>query len=127
MKKLVAFILIVAYSVNSFGMTLHLHYCCGKLDKISLSSKAPTACKVKTVMENTGCCNNKEFELKIKVDQEAGSQQIISFAPQQLISFPVYSSQLFFSPKMFVSPVSTGPPLFLWTTPLFIQYCNYRI
>ncbi len=120
----------VIYGVTSFGMTLHLHYCCGKLDKVSLSSKISAACKFETTgdnktIHNKSCCDNKEFELKIKADQETSSQQILSFELQP-VNTPGYSSRLLYLQKAPVNFLYTGPP-FLSSIPLFITNCVYRI
>ena len=65
-----------------------MHYCCGKLDKVSLSSKISKACKFETPGHNTvhskNCCDNKTYEFKIKADQETSSQQIASFELQPI-------------------------------------------
>jgi hypothetical protein len=126
MKRLFSLILLLVYGVTSFGITLHLHYCCGKLDKLSFVSKAPTACKFENSIHNKGCCNNKDYELKIKADQDVSSNQIISFAHLPFTLFPVSSSNLFFFQKE-PNLLSKGPPLILIPIPLFIKYCDYRI
>ena len=121
----------VIYGVTSFGMTLHLYYCCGKLDKVSLSSKTSGACKFETggnnqTIHNKSCCDNKEFELKIKADQETSSQQILSFDHQLANTLFGYLSRLLYLQKAPVNFLSTGPP-FLSSIPLFITNCVYRI
>lgn len=130
MKKVFALILMLIYGVTSFGMTLHIHYCCGKPDKISLSSKISKTCKFETPGHNTvdskSCCDNKTYEFKIKADQETISQQIPSFELQPVNTFSGYSSRLLYLQKVPVNFLSAGPP-FLSFIPLFITNCVYRI
>ncbi len=127
MKKLFAIFLMLVYGVTSFGMTLHMHYCCGNLDKVSFSPKEIKTCKSTATIHSAGCCNNKNLELKIKADQETGSKQITTFSFQPLNLFFPYSSNLFLLNKKPLDVLSTGPPLSLSATPLFIKYCVYRI
>jgi len=130
MKKVFAFILMLIYGATSFGMTLHMHYCCGKLDKVSLSSKISKACKFETPGHNTvhskNCCDNKTYEFKIKADQETSSQQVASFELQPINILLGYSLRLFYFQKAPVNFLSAGPP-FLSSIPLFITNCVYRI
>ena len=125
MKKLFALLLILAYGVSSFGMTLHMHYCCGKLDKISLSSKVSAGSKFETSVQGKSCCGDKEYQLKIKVDQEAGSKQVSSYSIAPVVLFPAYGSNVLYFQKTTADLPSTGPPLS--QVPLFIKYCIYRI
>ena len=127
MKKLLALILMLVYGVTSFGMTLHMHYCCGKLDKVSLSSKEIKSCKFETTIHSKGCCDNKNYELKIKADQEPGSRQPTTFLFQTPTLFPLYLSNLLTLEKRPVTLLSNGPPIIFSDTPLFIKYCIYRI
>ncbi len=127
MKKLFAIFLMLVYGVTSFGMTLNMHYCCGKLDKVSFSSNQTKACKSTATIHSKGCCDNKKFELKIKADQETGSKQTTTFSFQPLNLFSLYSSNIFLIEKSPLNVLSTGPPLTLSATPLFIKYCIYRI
>jgi len=126
MKKLFAVLLMLVYGVTSFGMTLHLHYCCGKVDKISLSYKGVTNGTSETFIHSKGCCDSKEYELKIKADQEAGPGQIILLPHHPVIAFAAYTFHLPDFQKIPVNFLSTGPPV-ISRIPLFIQYCIYRI
>jgi hypothetical protein len=128
MKKFFAFILIVLYSATSFGMTLHMHYCCGKLDKVSFSSKSSYNCKFyKATINSKSCCDNKDFEIKMKIDQEASSNHFVSFEQQPFVSLHLYTSHLFFLYKVPFNILTSGPPPIVSATPLFIQYSVYRI
>ncbi|WP_148661191.1 hypothetical protein [Flavisolibacter tropicus] len=52
MKKLLTLFVILVYGVASAGATLHLHYCCGKLDKISFSAAHNKDCPKKTALSS---------------------------------------------------------------------------
>jgi hypothetical protein len=68
MKKLLVIVLLLVYGVSSSGMTLHLHYCCGKLDQIDLSPVKHT-CGGENKPGKKSCCDNKELNFNLKADQ----------------------------------------------------------
>ncbi len=47
-------------------MTLHFHYCCGKIDKVDFAPLKKDNCPVTKHLDNKSCCDNKHIELKIK-------------------------------------------------------------
>jgi hypothetical protein len=118
----------MVYGLSSSGMTVQLHYCCGKLKKVEFKPVEQTACKHGMhKMKNKKCCENKAFELKVKGDQKAEHTSLLKFfkntSEVRMISFVLchehpISKQL--------SPVAFAPPPQL-TTPLFIMNCVYRI
>src|SRR5688572_7422070 len=73
MKKLVVTLLMIVYTLSSTGATLHLHYCCGKFENISLSVKHNPDCPQKESIKKE-CCDSKQVDLKIKADQEPGAK-----------------------------------------------------
>lgn len=66
MKNLVAILLLLIYSFSSMGMTLHFHYCCGKIDKIDFTPVKKDGCPYAKHLDNKSCCDNKTVDLKIK-------------------------------------------------------------
>ncbi|HNP23004.1 MAG TPA: hypothetical protein PKM63_03295 [Panacibacter sp.] len=66
MKIFVGIFLLLIYSVSSTGMTLHFHYCCGKIDKIDLSPVKKDNCPEKKHIDSKSCCDDRHIELKIK-------------------------------------------------------------
>ena len=115
------------YGVTAFGFTLHMHYCCGKLDKVSLVA-AKDACPYGQGIKSKGCCDNKEYHFAIKADQEVSNNNTITcharVVPCILSPFTFFSFSYYQSP---LHPTDTGPPVLASTLPLFIQYSVYRI
>ena len=105
---------------------MHLHYCCGQLDKISLTPAEETDCPVKAV-SSKDCCDSKHVELKVKADQERSAKwslpQLEAPAPQA----PAYTYLLGHAQQVPVHPFATGPPSGLTPVPLFIRNCVFRI
>lgn len=112
MKKLFAFILIMAYGLSSSGMTVHFHYCCGKLDKISLEP-VKGKCEGARSMKSKSCCDSKQVKLQLKGEQQ--HQKWVQHGFQVDALKPSYCCVLFaFSPlatKKLLPEVFAPPPL----------------
>lgn len=82
MKKIVILLLMFVYSMSTSGMTVYLHYCCGKLDKIQVAASEKPHCEP---VEDCGnqqkcdsysdlghakCCFDQSVALKISAEQE---------------------------------------------------------
>jgi len=71
-KRILIILVLVSYSIASFGVSLNYFYCCGKLKTISLTVNSEEKnCKANT---NKGCCENKTVTLKLKTDQKSNEQ-----------------------------------------------------
>ena len=128
MKKLIVILLLLGYGLSSFGMTLHVHYCCGKIDKVKLAPVKENKCPVDKKAKKKGCCDDRQVELKIKTDYKN--------EPSALLKFKSFSEVLLvddFSTVVFIaandSPVYgkaiTRP--FSTSIPLYKKHCIYRI
>jgi hypothetical protein len=72
-KRILVILILMSYSIASFGVSLNYFYCCGKLKTVSLALK--TEDKDCTGKAKKGCCDNKTVTLKLKVDQQKSSDQ----------------------------------------------------
>ncbi len=68
MKKLVIILVLIAFGFSSTGMTLHVHFCCGRLDMVKLVPENDDHCPVDHKERKNNCCDDKQVELKIKTD-----------------------------------------------------------
>lgn len=126
MKKIIVIVLLLVYGLSSSGATIHLHFCCGKLDDISFSSTDPKSCSEKT-FNSKNCCNSKHVELKVKSDQEPGAKWLAACKSFTKFHYPVIYHGSTFCGKVTPCEFATGPPQKALAVPLFIQYCSYRI
>lgn len=126
MKRVVVIVLMLVYGLSSTGATVHLHFCCGKLDNISFNSTHQISCSKKFVADKR-CCDTKHVELKVKADQEPGLKWVSLH--KDFIKLPFISSYYEFTStrETPVNEYPTGPPLNASAIPLFIQHCVYRI
>src|SRR5215217_4895397 len=128
MKKLVVILLLIMYGASTYGMTLHFHYCCGKLKNIDFTSPKNNHCgRGKThTMGSKPCCDNKQVEIKLKGEQAAAKTFHPAFHydvlkpvyQQYFVSTPAESKKLV--PEIFAPPPSSPQPL-------FILNCVFRI
>jgi hypothetical protein len=58
-KKLFVILVAIVYGVSASGMTLQLHYCCGKLKNVDLSLPTPKECGMEHKMGSKPCCETK--------------------------------------------------------------------
>lgn len=68
-KKLIAILFLTAYGLNSFGATIDLHFCGGKLSGISVikAYKQPDCCAKLQMPKD--CCKDVQIKLKQISDQ----------------------------------------------------------
>jgi hypothetical protein len=125
MKKLFALVMLMVYGLSSTGMTLHFHYCCGKLEKIDLSRAASKKCGTGTEMAGKGCCDNKQLELKLRSghNPEKFIQNSFPTESPELVRWNLPDSGPYCSKKL-LPEVFAPPPL---KRDINILYCTYRI
>jgi hypothetical protein len=68
-KKLFLILLILVYGVSSSGMTLHIHYCCGKIDRVDVVPVKKDNCAMGHDKPMKNCCDEKQLSLKLKSEQ----------------------------------------------------------
>ena len=68
MKKLVIILVLVAFGFSSAGMTLHVHFCCGRIETVKLVPVNDDHSPVDQKKRKNNCCDDKQVEIKIKAD-----------------------------------------------------------
>ena len=127
MKKLLVSILVLLYGLSSSGMSVYVHYCCGKIDKVDFSADVKMSCPAGDHPPKKGCCDSKEFSLKIK-DTYTNNALQFSFKQLQpeMVLAPVYieAPVLFSGSRLFCS--NSSPPILLCPD-LTVLYGVFRI
>ncbi|PYF74957.1 HYC_CC_PP family protein [Pedobacter nutrimenti] len=131
MKRTLLTILAIFYLGTSSGMTVHFHYCMGKLVEWSLSQPDQSICGFcKTPKKTSGksCCKDDYKQAKIdKAQKTAASvyqfKQIAcldlntNLRNAEYVALPIQTGK---------AALSNAPPL-TGDIPIFIRNCNYRI
>ena len=125
MKKLFAIVLLLMYGFSSTGMTLHLHYCCGKLDGIDLSPVKDDHCSGSHKLIKKTCCDEKQVSLKLKSEQNLAKflNSVFQLTAIKTVH-PEFLALCSVQSKKLVPEVFAPPPLQKNINSLF---CIYRI
>jgi hypothetical protein len=120
--------LMLVYGISSNGMTLQLHYCCGKLKKVDFSIPKEKDCNKsnKHKMGSKPCCDTKPFVFKINKDLLPAKVVVPHFqsfvlpplVQEAMASNPVIGKKLL--PEVFASPPVSAPPR-------YIIHCTFLI
>ena len=127
MKKLFIIVLMLVYGLSSSGMTINLHYCCGKLDGVSFTGKKEKTCKMGNHIKKSGCCNDKQISAPLNFEQQAATKWVQS--TKQTIAVPVHHvlNTSFKDYIVSTNRLARGTPEHLPSIPLFIKNCVFRI
>ena len=130
MKKVFAILLAVIYLVSVSGMSLHFHYCMGKMQNWSIGyDTSKDDCPVCGMTQKKGCCEDKHHS--IQTDKQYSSSTV-SIGISRIIVEPLHHSEQptllnNFSNFISHSYLANAPPGRMQNIPIFIQNCNYRI
>lgn len=139
MKKFFATILAVIYLSTSMGMTVHLHYCMGKLFSWDLTGSQDnkdcghcgmpkgSADKHHKMMKS-GCCKDIQTVVKLDKDQKAteSAYKFFTLSFDAVPGNPVNLSDSYVSSFIVDYPTTNAPPD-PDKVPVFIRNCNFRI
>lgn len=127
MRKSGIILLTVFYFIVASGFAVNIHYCGGKLKKISLAQNEGCCCGPKK--KTKGCCKEKTLICKIKDNQKTTRQIAIPTNSREQIKviwivfdFFIYSYTDI--PKI---ALDDSPPPNCYSDPVFILNRNFRI
>lgn len=131
MKRSLLTLLILFYLGTTSGMTVHFHYCMGKLASWGFTQPESTMCKIcKAPKKSSGksCCKDDYKQAKVDKSQKT-STTVYQFQPLTALQPDKTNWNLAYVPV----PLETGkaslshaPPL-IGDTPVFIRNCTFRI
>jgi hypothetical protein len=125
MKKFFAGLLFLVFGLSSSGMTLHLHYCCGKLKNVQFSPVEKKHCGSGRHAVSKPCCDEKEISLKLKGDFNTAKVAIASVQSPAVPS--VETGPVTFEPHhlpKLIAEVFVPPPIH---QDIAAFYCVFRI
>ncbi len=134
MKRLLTIIIAMSYLCLSIGITVHIHYCMGKIVGASLVEQDEdhhcSHCGMNKTSSKKGCCKDEHKVFKSTNDQLVAKMLIVKAAfgefvitPQ--ISFPkeVDLASVYENP----SAQANAPPKRVPHCPLYISLRNFRV
>ncbi|WP_162902847.1 HYC_CC_PP family protein [Taibaiella koreensis] len=132
MKRILTLLMLLMYSANIVGATVHVHYCMGKFAGWSLSRFEDDRCGrcgMKAKGKNE-CCKDVKKEIKLEKEHQRKSFQGIAFqlslAEAVLPAAPRYLNPAFLLANHSGS-TSYRPPPEIRQRELYILYCVYLI
>lgn len=115
----------MVYGFSSMGMSVSLHYCCGKLKNIEWVA-TKEKCGMDHKMGSEKCCDNKAFEHKGNEPHDFAKVSVEQV--KSMASFLYSFVSVFFLPAATCAQVyADARPPGSSQTPLNILYCTYRI
>lgn len=131
MKNFIVTILSVFYLATAIGVTVHFHYCMGKLVDIDLCSTEENICSkcgMKKSDKTKGCCQNKYQSLKTNEHKQSKccniDSKIHSQIPEATISNLFTYRSFFWVANI---PNNVLQPIIYRKCLIFIKYRNLRI
>jgi hypothetical protein len=125
-KKFLVILILVSYSIASFGVSLNYFYCCGKLKTISFVAKGNSkTCKGN---KGKGCCKNEKVTVKLKTDHKTCDDVKCNCdAPLSvaIIQHNDYAVNSFYSAHLTTPLYKRPPPNYLPKRNLL--FCVFRI
>ncbi len=150
MVKVLSIWLMLVYAFSSTGATVHLHYCCGKLQHLAMEKEPATDHD-----ECSGCLNHHESKdhpdcdttqhcttdaqthdhcQDIQVDAQKTTGEHLPGTDKNLLKIQSLELLVFtlvyvadFPLDNYTPAESAHAPPHAGTTPLFIRHCTYRI
>lgn len=110
MKKVLVILILVSYSIASFGVSLNYFYCCGKLKTISFITRADSkTCKGN---KGKGCCKNEKVTVKLKSDHKSCDDVKCNCEAPLSVAIIQHNDDAFnsFYHTVLTTPLYTRPP-----------------
>lgn len=128
MRKLVVILLILFYGVSSSGMTLYIHYCCGKIDSIDLAPIKKNDCDMGHKKPMKNCCEDKGISFKISTDQKSENSTEL-LAKNFQVEKTVFETRLttIRLPGLINTGFTDSSPPYNLSSPLYILNCIFLI
>ncbi len=134
MKRLLTIVIAMSYLCLSIGITVHIHYCMGRIVGTSFIEHDDdhhcSHCGMKKTSSKKGCCKDEHKLFKSTNDQhiaklltlQAGFGELV-IIPQTSFLHEVYFASVYKNP----SAKANAPPPRVPDCPLYISLRNFRV
>ncbi len=128
MKKLVIILVLVAFGFSSAGMTLHVHFCCGRLDMVKLVPVNDDHCPIDHKERQNNCCDDKQVEIKIKEDYKNEKSTQLKLKGHESDGYSMPAAARIANPiKSGLNSITTNSPAASPPLKIYKANCIYRI
>lgn len=138
MKRVLTALLAILYLSLASGVTVHAHYCMGKMIGAGLAhagveedgEHACGLCGMKKGSDDGGCCHDEEASFKVSEAQKGAVSApvpavFIADVPARIV-FPAVQPPLALRDAA-VNHWANAPPLRPPAVPIFLRVCSFRI
>ena len=151
MAKIFTIWLMLVYAFSATGATVHLHYCCGKLQHLALQDETensddddcPLCLKHHENKKHADCTGMESCDVdqqshshcqSVKVDTQkttgehlpGGDKNPVKIYPLEMLMFTLVRFVGLPLDVRHTAQATEAPPL-IGAIPLFVQHCTYRI
>jgi hypothetical protein len=127
MKKILVIALIMLYGASSSGVTLQLHYCCGKFKNIEWKQVKDDGCGSEHTMGAKPCCEYKAVSFSEDKDYTNPELAVKAFKANA-VAIPVspiaFTGESVFSQRL---PIVFAVQTMQHKPPLFLLHSVFRI
>lgn len=134
MKRLLTIIIAMSYLCLSIGITVHIHYCMGKIVGTSFVEHDEdhhcSHCGMKKTSSKKGCCKDEHKVFKSTNDQLVAKMLIMKAGFGEFVLTPQisFSQEVHFT-SVYENPLAqaNAPPKWVVACPLYISLRNFRV
>jgi hypothetical protein len=134
MKRLLAIIIATSYLCLSIGVTVHVHYCMGKIVGASFFEQDEdhhcSHCGMNKTSSKKGCCKDEHKVFKSTNDQLVAKMLIMKAGFGEFVLTPQISfAQDIYIASVYKNPAAqaNAPPKRAPDCPLYIRLRNFRV
>jgi hypothetical protein len=126
MKRLLTFIIAIAYFCISSGFVMNVHYCMGKVSKVNIEITPSKMCGCGK-KQTKGCCKTESKLYKITDNHQASYADVAVISPYHILpNFYNYTYNAVAVSTTKDTYSSHAPPI-LRSQPIYILNCVFRI
>lgn len=131
MKKALSILLLLLYTMTSFGFSVKEFYCCGQLSTVSFSVQQNVNEKYSRHSEKKSCCENQLNTLQVNdthilSGQSAGQVKHLANLFLSTLGNYYHTPVLTGIERVSINNPTHAPPIY-GEVPIYIFNCTYRI
>ncbi len=135
MKRLLVIMLAVSYLCISIGITVHVHYCMGKMVAVNFGEQKDThlcpRCGMDKKVSKKGCCKDEHRIIKSTSDQVIAKNLVATIhLSDHTVPLPTYNFYFTPIPVSYTNRMEqthAPPPIIIPECPIYLRIGNFRV